>query len=139
VRIEGTHKTQAERRKAGRDIARNEVTVRAFTIKAKSLESAQSLFDALSRFDPILHGYSVSVDVGKGDRRIPEMLDAIHRHVEKGAQPHPSRAGRAALQHPADGYLACLGRLSASQDGDASSRSCRPRIVRQRPSPSTRQ
>jgi hypothetical protein len=89
VRIEGTHKTQAERRKAGRDIARNEVTVRAFTIKAKSLESAQSLFGALSRFDPILHGYSVSVDVGKGDRRIPEMLDAIHRHVEKGGTASP--------------------------------------------------
>jgi hypothetical protein len=63
--------------------------VRAFTIKAKSLESAQSLFDALRRFDPALDGtssdgYSVSVDVGESDRRILEVLDAIHAHVEKG-------------------------------------------------------
>ena len=63
--------------------------MRAFTIKAKSLDSAQSLFDALRRFDPALsgtssEGYSVSVDVGDGDRRILEVLDAIHEHVEKG-------------------------------------------------------
>jgi len=42
--------------------------MRAFTIKAKTLDSAQSLFDALRRFDPALggtssNGYSVSVDV----------------------------------------------------------------------------
>jgi hypothetical protein len=60
--------------------------MRAFTIKAKTLESAQSLFDALRRFDPALSGtssdgYTVSVDVGESDRRI---LDAIHEHVEKG-------------------------------------------------------
>jgi hypothetical protein len=63
--------------------------VRAFTIKAKTLDSAQSLFDALRRFDPALGGtssagYSVSVDVGESDRRILEVLDAIHEHVEKG-------------------------------------------------------
>jgi hypothetical protein len=63
--------------------------MRAFTIKAKSLESAQSLFDALRRFDPALGGdssggYSVSVDVGEGDRRIVEVLNAIYAHVEKG-------------------------------------------------------
>jgi hypothetical protein len=63
--------------------------VRAFTIKAKSLESAQSLFDALRRFDPALErtssdGYSVSVNVGESERRILEVLDAIHEHVEKG-------------------------------------------------------
>jgi hypothetical protein len=60
--------------------------MRAFTIKAKSLKSAQSLFDALRRFDPALggsssEGYSVSVDVGASDRRILEVLDAIHEHV----------------------------------------------------------
>jgi hypothetical protein len=82
--------------------------VRAFTIKAKSLESAQSLFDALSRFDPILDGYSVSVDVGGSDRRILQVLDAIHTRRE-GTQPHPSRTGRAALQHPPDLHVACLG------------------------------
>ena len=58
--------------------------MRAFTIKAKSLESAQSLFDALSRFDPSLDGYSVSVDVDASDRRILEVLDAIHTHIERG-------------------------------------------------------
>jgi hypothetical protein len=62
--------------------------MRAFTIKTKTLNSAQSLFDALRRFDPALggsssDGYSVSVDVGESDRRILEVLDAIHEHVEK--------------------------------------------------------
>jgi hypothetical protein len=63
--------------------------MRAFTIKAKTLESAQSLFDALRRFDPALSGtssdgYTVSVDVGESDRRILDVLDAIHEHVGKG-------------------------------------------------------
>ena len=60
--------------------------MRAFTIRAKTLESAQSLFDALRRFDPLLESeaYSVSVDVGESDRRILEVLDAIHTHVETG-------------------------------------------------------
>jgi hypothetical protein len=81
--------------------------MRAFTIKAKSLESAQRLFDALRRFDPALggsssEGYSVSVDVGESDRRILEVLDAIHEHVEKGTQPHAGRAGRAEIHGPPD-------------------------------------
>jgi hypothetical protein len=63
--------------------------MRAFMIKAKTRESAQSLFEALRRFDPALggssrDGYFVSVDVGGNDRRILEVLDAIHEHVEKG-------------------------------------------------------
>jgi hypothetical protein len=62
--------------------------VRAFTVKAKSLESAQSLFDALRRFDPALEGsagegYSVSVDVGANDRRLLDVLDAIQQHVHE--------------------------------------------------------
>ena len=53
--------------------------MRAFTIKAKTLDSAQSLFEGLSRFDPALNGtssdgYSVSVDVGESGRRILEVL-----------------------------------------------------------------
>jgi hypothetical protein len=61
----------------------------AFMITAKTRESAQSLFEALRRFDPALggssrDGYFVSVDVGGNDRRILEVLDAIHEHVEKG-------------------------------------------------------
>jgi hypothetical protein len=63
--------------------------MRAFTIKAKTRESAQSLFEALRRFDPALggssrDGYFVSVDVGGNDSRILEVLDAVHEHVEKG-------------------------------------------------------
>jgi hypothetical protein len=48
--------------------------MRAFTIKAKTLDSAQSLFEALRRFDPVLESdrFSVSVDVGESDRRILE-------------------------------------------------------------------
>jgi hypothetical protein len=63
--------------------------MRAFTIKTKSLESAQSLFAALRQFDPALggsssDGYFVSVDIGGSDRRILEVLGAIHEHVENG-------------------------------------------------------
>ena len=60
--------------------------MRAFTIKTKTLNSAESVFDALRRFDPILESesYSVSVDVGGSDQRILEVLDAIYEHVEKG-------------------------------------------------------
>jgi hypothetical protein len=63
--------------------------MRSFTIKAKTRESAQSLFEALRRFDPALggssrDGYFVSVDVGGNDLRIFQVLDAIHEHVDKG-------------------------------------------------------
>ena len=60
--------------------------MRAFTIKTKTLNSAESVFDALRRFDPVLESesYSVSVDVGGSDRRILEVLDAIYEHVETG-------------------------------------------------------
>ena len=60
--------------------------MRAFTIKTKTLNSAESVFDALRRFDPVLESesYSVSVDVSGSDRRILEVLDAIHEHVENG-------------------------------------------------------
>jgi hypothetical protein len=60
--------------------------MRAFTIKTKTLNSAESVFDALRRFDPVLESesYSVSVDVGGSDRRILEVLDAIYEHVENG-------------------------------------------------------
>jgi hypothetical protein len=82
--------------------------MRAFTIKAKSLESAQSLFDALRRFDPALggnsrDGYSVSVDVGESDRRILDVLDAIHTHVEKGhTLTRVDLDGRQYTIHPTD-------------------------------------
>ena len=85
--------------------------MRAFTIKAKTLDSAQSLFDALRRFDPALagtssDGYSVSVDVGESDRRILEVLDAIHEHVEKGHSLVRVEMRRAAIHHQPDRTLA---------------------------------
>ena len=82
--------------------------MRAFTIKTKTLNSAESVFDALRRFDPVLESesYSVSVDVGESDRRILEVLDAIYEHVEKGHSLTPRRAGRAALHDQPDRYVA---------------------------------
>ena len=79
--------------------------MRAFTIKAKSLESEQSLFDALRRFDPALggsssEGYSVSVDVGESDRRILEVLDAINEHVQRRDATRVELDGRAYTVHP---------------------------------------
>jgi hypothetical protein len=66
--------------------------MRTFTVKAKTLESAQSLFNALRRFDPALEGsasegYSVSVDVGANDRRLLDVLEAIHQHVQERDDP----------------------------------------------------
>jgi hypothetical protein len=82
--------------------------MRAFRITAKSRESAQSLFETLQRFDPALggnsrDGYFVSVDVGGNDRRILEVLDAIHEHVEKGhTLTRVELDGRAYTVHPTD-------------------------------------
>jgi hypothetical protein len=79
--------------------------MRAFVIKAKTRESAQSLFEALRRFDPAMggssrDGYFVSVDVGSSDR-ILEVLDAIHEHVEKGHRlTRVELDGRANTVHP---------------------------------------
>ena len=81
--------------------------MRAFMIKTKTRESAQSFFEALRRFDPALgsnprDGYFVSVDLGGNDRRILEVLDAIHEHVEKGhTLTHVELDGRAYSGHPA--------------------------------------
>jgi hypothetical protein len=81
--------------------------VRAFTIKAKNLESAQSLFDALRRFDPALEGgasegYCVSVDVSGQDRRIIEVLDALQEHVlERQSSAKVELDGRSYTVHPA--------------------------------------
>jgi hypothetical protein len=63
--------------------------MRTFMIKVETRESAQSLFEVLRRFGPALggssrDGYFVSVDVGGNDRRILQILDAIHEQVEKG-------------------------------------------------------
>jgi hypothetical protein len=62
--------------------------LRAFTVKAKSLESAQRLFDALRRFAPSLdgspsEGYSVSVDVAANPQRLAEVLTAIQDYAHE--------------------------------------------------------
>ena len=97
--------SQGERRTAGTiGISK---PMRAFMIKTKTRESAQSFFEALRRFDPALgsnprDGYFVSVDLGGNDRRILEVLDAIHEHVEKGhTLTHVELDGRAYSVHPA--------------------------------------
>ena len=79
--------------------------MRAFTIKTKSLESAQSLFAALRQFDPALggsssDGYFVSVDVGGSDRRILDVLDAIHEHVQRHDVTRVELDGRVYTVHP---------------------------------------
>ena len=81
--------------------------MRAFTIRAKNLESAQSLFDALRRFDPALEGsssegYCVSVDVGQSDRRILDVLQALEEHVHERHDPtRVELDGRYYTVHPA--------------------------------------
>jgi hypothetical protein len=44
----------------------------------------------------------VSVDVGESDRRILEVLDAIHAHVEKGHSLTRLELGRQYTIHPTD-------------------------------------
>lgn len=81
--------------------------MRAFTVKAKSLESAQQLFDALRRFDPSLHGgadegFSVTVDVGANQRRLTDVLDAIHAYAhDRDEAARVELGGRAYLVDPA--------------------------------------
>jgi len=79
--------------------------VRAFTVKAKTLESAQELLEALRQFDPALEGsssegYSVSVDVGD-DRRLLSLLEAIQQHVrERHDSARVELDGRGYTVHP---------------------------------------
>ena len=80
--------------------------MRAFTVKARNLESAQALFDALRRFDPALlgnssEGYSVSIDVGGNERRLLEVLDAIQEHArERQAATRVRLDGKDYTVHP---------------------------------------
>jgi gamma-glutamylcyclotransferase (GGCT)/AIG2-like uncharacterized protein YtfP len=58
--------------------------MRALTIEAKSLESAQQLYSALSAFHPELvgsddEGYRVRVELGSFDTQVIEVLDAVER------------------------------------------------------------
>ena len=60
--------------------------MRAFTVEARSLESAQALYDALSAFRPGLSGddragYRVSVALPNGDRDVVAVLNAVQQFV----------------------------------------------------------
>jgi hypothetical protein len=68
--------------------------LQSLAIEAKSLESAQGLFRALSEFDPRLvgderEGFRVVVKVGT-DRRLLAVLDALEQHVTQ-RQDGPAR------------------------------------------------
>lgn len=84
--------------------------MRSLTIDARSLQSAQALYNALSSFLPELigddqSGYRVTVPLGTSDRQIIEILDAIERHVTE-RDSGPARVeleGRQYTLHPAEG------------------------------------
>ena len=84
--------------------------MRSLTIDARSLQSAQALYNALSSFLPELigddqSGYRVTVPLGTSDRQIIEILDAIERHVTE-RDSGPARVeleGRQYILHPAEG------------------------------------
>jgi hypothetical protein len=63
---------------------------RGITIEAKSLESAQGLYAALSAFGPQLtgargQGYRVTIDLARSERQIVAILDALEEHVRQKA------------------------------------------------------
>jgi hypothetical protein len=60
--------------------------MRAFIVEAKSLESAQALYEALSAFRADLSGsdetgYRVTVELGSNDHRVLEVLNAVQEFV----------------------------------------------------------
>jgi hypothetical protein len=79
--------------------------LRSFTVRAKSFESAQSLFNALADFAPHLsgskaEGYFVSVDP-VGDRQVIAVLEAIQQYVEERQDPaNVNLDGRSYVVHP---------------------------------------
>jgi hypothetical protein len=64
--------------------------MRGITIEAKSLESAQALYEALSTFGPQLtgsqdKGYRVTIDLARSDRQIVAILEALEKHARQQA------------------------------------------------------
>jgi hypothetical protein len=60
--------------------------MRAFTVEAKSLESAQALYNALLAFHPDLWGseetgYRVTVELAGGDQHVVAVLDSVQEFV----------------------------------------------------------
>jgi hypothetical protein len=64
--------------------------MRGITIDARTLESAQALYEALYAFRPQLtgsedEGYRVTIELGNSDRQIVSILDALQEHVTQRA------------------------------------------------------
>ncbi len=62
--------------------------MRALTIEARSIESANGLYNALARFQPELlgsedEGYRIAVELGSFDRQVVAVLDAIEEYVSE--------------------------------------------------------
>jgi hypothetical protein len=67
-----------------------EVGMRGITIDAKTLRSAQALYEALYAFRPELtgsedEGYRVTVEFGDSARQIDSILNALQEHVTQRA------------------------------------------------------
>ena len=80
------------------------------TIKARTAESAQSLYAALTDFQTAIveseDGWRVEVELGPGDREIVGVLNAIERCITQ-RQTGPAQielAGRDYTMHPVDGH-----------------------------------
>jgi hypothetical protein len=82
--------------------------MRAFVIEAKSLESAQALYNALSEFHADLSasdgdGYRVTVELGSNDHGVLAVLDTVQEFVS-ARNDGPARlelGGRQYTVHPA--------------------------------------
>jgi hypothetical protein len=81
--------------------------MRAFTVDARSLESAQALYTALASFHPEIsgdddEGYRVTIELGSSDREVIAVLDALQRYASERAG-EPTRVeldGRRYTLHP---------------------------------------
>lgn len=80
------------------------------TIKARTAESAQSLYAALDEFQAEIveseDGWRVEVELGRGDREIVDVLNAIERSItEREAGPAQIELdGRDYTMHPVEGF-----------------------------------
>ena len=78
-------------------------------IKAATRDSAQNLYDALAQFRTVVvesdGGWRVEVELGRGDREIVEVLNAIERAItERASGPAQIElSGREYTMHPDNG------------------------------------
>ena len=80
------------------------------TIKARTAESAQNLYAALVEFQATIveseDGWRVEVELGRGDREIVDVLNAIERSITD-RQSGPAQIelhGRDYTMHPVEGF-----------------------------------